>query len=327
MPLDCRARPMKVSLAKLTVPPPARFRPALDLLRWYFAPEYLHLDRADKRRPTLFVGNHSLYGVLDVLLFADGLYRERGIVLRSLADRNHFKVPLWRDFVEQTGAVHGTRANCAALMRRGEHILVFPGGAREVFKHQGEAYRLIWKERFGFVRLAIEHGYTITPYATAGAEEAFDVLLDSSDYMNTPLGPARRRRVSAAGAWARVHGIAAAREAVLPGGSANRHGQVPRPGRRPRGAAASQESRGPVARAADRRSAGASGAGARTGAGRPARNAESAVVVAARRSAPQQPDHQAQHHAHDDHRGERRMKRESRPVDAPLVCAPPPSGG
>jgi 1-acyl-sn-glycerol-3-phosphate acyltransferase len=162
-------------------------------LRWYFAPEYLHMDLADPARPTLFVGNHSVFGVLDVLLFADGLYRERGISLRMLADRNHFKLPLWRDFVERTGAVLGTRANCAALMRRGEHILVFPGGAREVFKHKGEAYRLIWKERYGFVQLAIEHGYSITPYATVGAEEAFKVLLDSSDYMATPLGRYLRR--------------------------------------------------------------------------------------------------------------------------------------
>jgi 1-acyl-sn-glycerol-3-phosphate acyltransferase len=179
---------MKDALPELSTPPPVRFRWGLEALRWYFAPQYLHLERADPRRPTLFVGNHSIYGVLDVLLFADRLYRERGIVLRSLADRNHFKVPVWRDFVVQTGAVLGTRANCAALMRRGEHILVFPGGAREVFKHKGEAYRLIWKERFGFVQLAIEHGYTITPYATVGAEEAFDVLLDSADYMDTPLG-------------------------------------------------------------------------------------------------------------------------------------------
>jgi 1-acyl-sn-glycerol-3-phosphate acyltransferase len=151
------------------------------------------MDRVDPGRPTLFVGNHSVFGVLDVLLFADAVYRERGISLRMLADRNHFKLPLWRDFVEQTGAVLGTRANCAALMRRGEHILVFPGGAREVFKHKGEAYRLIWKERYGFVQLAIEHGYSITPYATVGAEEAFDVLLDSSDYMATPLGRYLRR--------------------------------------------------------------------------------------------------------------------------------------
>ena len=179
---------MNDGLPNLKTPPAVRFRWGNSALRWYFAPEYLHIERADAKRPTLFVGNHSVYGVLDVMLFVDGLYRERGIVLRSLADRNHFKVPVWRDFVIQTGAVLGSRASCAALMRRGAHILVFPGGAREVFKHKGEAYRLIWKERYGFVELAIEHGYTITPYATVGAEEAFDVLLDSADYLKTPLG-------------------------------------------------------------------------------------------------------------------------------------------
>jgi 1-acyl-sn-glycerol-3-phosphate acyltransferase len=182
--------PVNDGLPSLQTPAALRFRLVNRVLRAYFAPEYVHLDRADARHPTLFVGNHSVFGVLDVMLFADGLYRERGISLRMLADRNHFKVPLWRDFTVQTGAVLGSPENCAALMRRGEHILVFPGGAREVFKHKAEAYRLIWKERFGFIRLAIEHGYTITPYATVGAEEAFDVLLDSSDYMNTPLGRA-----------------------------------------------------------------------------------------------------------------------------------------
>jgi len=173
---------------ELRAPPSLRFRRGLEALRWYFAPEYLHLDRADAGRPTLFVGNHSVFGVLDVMLFADGLYRERGITLRSLADRLHFRFPVWRDLVEMTGAVLGSRANCAALMRRRAHILVFPGGAREVFKRRGEAYQLIWKERYGFVQLAIEHGYTITPYATVGAEEAFSVLLDASDYMKTPVG-------------------------------------------------------------------------------------------------------------------------------------------
>jgi len=181
-------RPVKDDLPQLTTPAPVRFGWANRLLRWYFAPEFHHLDRVSANQPTLFVGNHSVFGVLDVMLFADGLFRERGVSLRLLADRNHFKFPLWRDLVVLQGAVLGNRANCAALMRRGEHILVFPGGAREVFKHKGEAYQLIWKERYGFVRLAIEHGYTITPYATVGAEDAYDVLLDSSDYMKTPLG-------------------------------------------------------------------------------------------------------------------------------------------
>lgn len=144
---------MNGDLPQLKRPAPVRFWWANRALRWYFAPEFHHLDRVAANRPTLLAGNHSVFGMLQ-------------------------------------GAVLGSRANCAALMRRGEHILVFPGGAREVFKHKGEAYRLIWKERYGFVRLAVEHGYAITPYATVGAEDAYDVLLDSNDYMKTPLGRA-----------------------------------------------------------------------------------------------------------------------------------------
>jgi 1-acyl-sn-glycerol-3-phosphate acyltransferase len=160
----------------------------LRLLRWYFAPEFLHAERLSPGKPTLLVGNHSVFNVFDAMLLADWVRRRHGIRLRPLADRAHFAIPLWRDFVEQQGGVLGTRDNCARLMKRGEYLLVFPGGAREVFKRRGEAYRLIWKERFGFVRLAIEHGYTITPYATVGAEESLDILADAGDYLGTPLG-------------------------------------------------------------------------------------------------------------------------------------------
>nr|HMS80226.1 hypothetical protein [Burkholderiaceae bacterium] len=36
-------------------------------------------------------------------------------------------------------------------MRAGESVLVFPGGGREVFKHKGERYHLIWKNRPGYL--------------------------------------------------------------------------------------------------------------------------------------------------------------------------------
>ena len=182
-PTDHRSRVRARGLATASLQ-----RPLLRLLRLYYAPEFLHADRLDPDRPTLLVGNHSLFNVFDAMLLADWLQREHGVRLRSLADRLHFRVPLWRNLVEQQGGVLGTRKNCAELMRRGEFILVFPGGAREVFKRQGEAYRLIWKERYGFVRLAIQHGYPITPYATVGAEESLDVLVDAGDYLRTPLG-------------------------------------------------------------------------------------------------------------------------------------------
>jgi 1-acyl-sn-glycerol-3-phosphate acyltransferase len=149
---------------------------------------FVDLDKVPRERPLLFVGNHTIYGVLDIpLLFAE-LYRAHGIILRSLGDHLHFRLPLWRDLLTMFGAVDGTPATCAALMRRGEPILVFPGGGREVAKRRGEAYTLIWKERLGFARLALQHGCTIVPFAAVGVEDAFTIRLDADDLLATPVG-------------------------------------------------------------------------------------------------------------------------------------------
>jgi 1-acyl-sn-glycerol-3-phosphate acyltransferase len=101
--------------------------------------------------------------------------------VRPLGDHLHFRIPGWRDLLRLFGTVEGTQDNCRALMRAGQSILVFPGGAREVFKHEGEKYCLLWGDRMGFARLAIEHGYPIVPFAAVGAEECFDIVLDATD--------------------------------------------------------------------------------------------------------------------------------------------------
>jgi 1-acyl-sn-glycerol-3-phosphate acyltransferase len=72
-------------------------------------------------------------------------------------------------------------------MKSGAHIMVFPGGSREVAKRKGEAYKLIWKERTGFARMAVEHGYRIIPFAAVGAEDCYDILLDSNEVMGSRI--------------------------------------------------------------------------------------------------------------------------------------------
>jgi 1-acyl-sn-glycerol-3-phosphate acyltransferase len=130
----------------------------------------------------LLVGNHTIYGVLDVPFLLAELWRRRRIAVRSLGDHAHFGVPLWRDLLEAGGTVRGTRENTRELMRRGENILVFPGGSREVNKRRGERYRLIWKERIGFAKLAIEHGYhPIVPFAAVGGDDMLDVVVDEDN--------------------------------------------------------------------------------------------------------------------------------------------------
>jgi 1-acyl-sn-glycerol-3-phosphate acyltransferase len=124
-----------------------------------------------------------VYGLIDVPFVMAELWRRREIAVRGLGDHAHYAVPVWRNLLELGGMVRGTRENVRLLMRGGQNVLVVPGGSGEVFRQRDERYRLKWKERVGFARLAIEFGYPIVPLAMVGVEEMFDIVADDA----TPL--------------------------------------------------------------------------------------------------------------------------------------------
>ncbi|HVN13661.1 MAG TPA: lysophospholipid acyltransferase family protein [Kineosporiaceae bacterium] len=132
---------------------------------------------------SLLVGNHTIYAFLDLPLMLAEVWKRRRIAIRSLGEEAHYTVPVWRDFLAACGMVRGTRDNVRALMRDHQTILVFPGGSREVFKRRRQSYQLLWRDRMGFARLAIEHGYPIVPAAAVGAEDMLDVIAD----VDTPV--------------------------------------------------------------------------------------------------------------------------------------------
>lgn len=158
------------------------------LQRRYFAATLDGAENVDPQRPGLFVGNHALMGVLDSPLFVYELYRQTGVFPRSLGDHFHFPTPVWGKLVTRFGAVPGTRENCRRLMESGQHVLVFPGGAREVAKRRDEINKLVWKKRTGFVYMAIEQGFDIIPFASLGCDEAYDIVYDGDDFANGWLG-------------------------------------------------------------------------------------------------------------------------------------------
>jgi 1-acyl-sn-glycerol-3-phosphate acyltransferase len=127
---------------------------------------------------SLLVGNHTIYGFMDLPFMMAEIWKQRRLAIRGLGEHAHYAVPIWRDLLTVGGMVRGTRDNVRALMRERQTILVFPGGAREVNKQRGQEYQLLWRERIGFARLAIEHGYPIVPFAAVGAEEMLDVIVD-----------------------------------------------------------------------------------------------------------------------------------------------------
>ena len=55
----------------------------------------------------------------------------------------------------------------------------YPGGAHEVFKSKSvPKYGLQWKDRRGFARMAIKHGYAIVPCCCVGSEDFLEIAHD-----------------------------------------------------------------------------------------------------------------------------------------------------
>jgi Acyltransferase len=160
----------------------------LQPLKRLLSPVSLGVERVPRQGAVLLTGNHTIYGLLDIPLLGLEIYEKTGRAVRGLADHNHFAVPIWRDVLRRLGAVRGTRESCARLFQAGEAVLVFPGGGREVMKHKGEQYKLIWKERIGFARLAIEHSVPILPFASVGVEDMFEIVADADDILRSPVG-------------------------------------------------------------------------------------------------------------------------------------------
>ena len=168
-------------------PSPSALRARMAMARAYFDPYFQGLDALKFDRPALWAGNHTLYGLLDVPLMVEHIYTRHGVMLRGLGDRGHFTLPGWGKLLVNAGMVLGSPEHCAALMQAKHHVLVFPGGGREVMRRKGEAYQLIWKQRTGFARLAIEHGYDIIPFGSVGPDENFQILLDAKDISKSRL--------------------------------------------------------------------------------------------------------------------------------------------
>jgi len=157
-------------------------------LKRLMSPVSIGIEHVPETGPVLLTGNHTIYGLLDIPMLGLEIFEKRGRAVRGLGDHNHFAVPVWRDLLRRIGAVRGTREICGRLFEAGEAVLVFPGGSREVMKHKHERYRLIWKERIGFARMAIQYGVPIVPFASVGVEHMFEILADADDVLRSPIG-------------------------------------------------------------------------------------------------------------------------------------------
>ena len=161
------------------------------LVKRLFKPMILGADNIPNR-PCLFVGNHSLFA-LDGMVLGPVFVKELDRFPRGMGDKFLFTNPRVADYVLKSGAVMGHPEVCSALMKDRQDLLVFPGGAHEAVKPASEIYELQWKERYGFVKLAAQHGYTIMPFGLVGPDEFYGHYLEGQDLPDSGLGRLLKR--------------------------------------------------------------------------------------------------------------------------------------
>ena len=56
----------------------------------------------------------------------------------------------------------------------------FREAVAKYLKRQGEQYQLIWKQRYGFLKLAQEFNYDIVPFAALAGDEVYEIGFDAN---------------------------------------------------------------------------------------------------------------------------------------------------
>jgi 1-acyl-sn-glycerol-3-phosphate acyltransferase len=139
------------------------------------------------KEPCLFVGNHSLFA-LDGAIIRPLFLKELQRFPRAMGDKFLFSIQRVADILVKHGVVMGHPEVCSALMDDRQDLLLFPGGAYESVKPKSKLYELQWKERYGFVKLAATHGYTIMPFGLVGPDDFYGHLMEGQDLPDSALG-------------------------------------------------------------------------------------------------------------------------------------------
>jgi len=114
--------------------------------------------------------NHALFFTDCAGWFSDGVWP---VERRDLAASFLFRIPLYRDFLIALGCVDASRDNARRCLAAGRSLFVYPGGEREQLSAAPGRHAALWKNRKGFVRLAVEYGVPLIPSYAFGEAELY----------------------------------------------------------------------------------------------------------------------------------------------------------
>ena len=172
-----------------------RLLPWMERYAAWFDADVRGLEQVPRDRPVLLVGNHS-GGVVtpDTAALLARWYRDRGPQqpLVGLGQDFAFAIPGFNSVMRRLGLVPASQQNAHRALGEGHSLLVYPGGAHEVFRPWSERNRIDFGDRKGFIRLALRCGVPVLPVVGHGGHETL-MVLSRGDKMARALGLERVR--------------------------------------------------------------------------------------------------------------------------------------
>lgn len=165
---------------------PAAARASLQLVRTtvarYFRLEIRGADKIPVRGRCMVVGCHSGVVPYDAACTLVAIEDKTGRLARAVGDELFGRLKFVESYLRQRGAFIGQREEAAAILRQGNILLVFPGGAADMTRPLWrDAYRVLPHKGFapgrgGYIKIALTTQTPIVPLAVVGAEEAHVML-------------------------------------------------------------------------------------------------------------------------------------------------------
>ncbi|KAL4100302.1 hypothetical protein PRIC1_008096 [Phytophthora ramorum] len=92
---------------------------------------------------------------------------------RWLVAENLFWFPVMRDLLNWMDFSCVARSTFHRFMVTGQNVCLIPGGFEEATLYERGKHRVYLKKRFGFIKIALQHGYKVHPAYTFGEEYAY----------------------------------------------------------------------------------------------------------------------------------------------------------
>lgn len=131
------------------------------------------LENIPESGPALIIFYHGALPV-DIYYVMSNIFFRKNRILQIVAAYFLFKVPGLQIVLDAAIAIPGSLQDCLDVLKEGNLLSIAPGGTFESqFSHQ---YNLLWKNRLGFAKLALDAKVPIIPMFTENVREAYRTL-------------------------------------------------------------------------------------------------------------------------------------------------------